>query len=74
MEQLTEYEIYVALAIILVISILYTFYTEVAVGNAKKGKLGFLVWFIKDMFFPSKPDSTGSPSGEEKKDAAGGND
>ena len=74
MEQLTECEIYVSLAIILVIGILYAFYLEVASGKAKDSTWGFIVWFIKDMFFSSKPDSTGSPSGEEKENAAGGND
>lgn len=74
MEQVSEYSIYVSLGIILVIGILYAFYTEVAKGKAKDSKWGFIVWLIKDMFFRSKPDYTGSPSGEEKEDAAGGSD
>lgn len=75
MEQISEYSIYVSLGIILVIGILYAFYTEVVKGNAKDSKLGFIVWLIKDIFFCLlKPDSTDSPSDEENENAAGGND
>lgn len=74
MEQVSEYSIYVSLGIILVIGVLYAFYTEVAKGSAKDSKWGFIVWLIKDIFFSSKPDSTDSPSGEEKENAAGGSD
>lgn len=74
MEELSEFDIYVALGIILVIGTIYAFYTAVAEGNAKDSKWGFIVWLIKDTFFRSKPDYTGSPSSGEEKDTAGGND